>query len=126
MPVELFHRFEEATGVRVLEGYGMTETTCLVSINPPYGERKIGSVGFPFPYTEVRILHCDAAGAILKECATDEVGEICVKNPGVGAEIYTDAPRNAGCWPTAGICAPAISGGSMRTAISGSPGGPRT
>ena len=54
MPVELFHRFEEATGVRVLEGYGLTEATCLVSINPPYGERKIGSVGFPFPYTDVR------------------------------------------------------------------------
>ncbi|HET9069971.1 MAG TPA: AMP-binding protein, partial [Amaricoccus sp.] len=55
MPVELFHRFEAATGVRVMEGYGMTEATCLVSINPPDGERKIGSVGFPFPYTEVRI-----------------------------------------------------------------------
>ena len=62
MPVELFHRFEAATGVTVMEGYGMTEATCLVSINPPYGERKIGSVGFPFPYTEVRILHCDADG----------------------------------------------------------------
>ena len=48
MPVELFHRFEAATGVKVLEGYGMTEATCLVSINPPHGERKIGSVGLPF------------------------------------------------------------------------------
>ena len=56
MPVELFHRFEAATGVRIMEGYGMTEATCLVSINPPYGERKIGSVGLPFPYTDVRIL----------------------------------------------------------------------
>ncbi len=56
MPVELFHRFEEATGVKLMEGYGMTEATCLVSINPPDGERKIGSVGLPFPYTEVRIL----------------------------------------------------------------------
>ena len=43
MPVELFHRFEEATGVRVLEGYGLTEATCLVAINPPFGERKVGS-----------------------------------------------------------------------------------
>ena len=34
MPVELFHRFEAATGVRVLEGYGMTETTCLVVDQP--------------------------------------------------------------------------------------------
>jgi len=96
MPVELFHRFEAATGVRVMEGYGMTEATCLVSINPPYGERKIGSVGLPFPYTDVRILHCDAAGAIRRECGTDEVGEICVRNPGVHAAIYTDPARNRG------------------------------
>ena len=34
MPVELFHRFEAATGVRVLEGYGMTEATCLVVDQP--------------------------------------------------------------------------------------------
>ncbi len=96
MPVELFHRFEEATGVRVMEGYGMTEATCLVSINPPFGERKIGSVGFPFPYTDVRILHCDSEGGVTKACATEEVGEICVKNPGVSADIYTDPARNRG------------------------------
>lgn len=96
MPVELFHRFEEATGVKILEGYGMTEATCLVSINPPFGERKIGSVGLPFPYTEVRILECDAEGARLRECGVDEVGEICVRNPGVSAPIYTDETKNRG------------------------------
>jgi acyl-CoA synthetase (AMP-forming)/AMP-acid ligase II len=96
MPVELFHRFEEATGVMILEGYGMTEATCLVSINPPYGERKIGSVGIPFPYTDVRILRCDASGAILRECVADEIGEICVKNPGVHADVYADPERNRG------------------------------
>ncbi len=96
MPAELFHRFEAAAGVMVMEGYGMTEATCLIAINPPYGERKLGSVGLPFPYTDVRILHCDAAGAILKACATEEVGEICVKNPGVNAETYTDPARNRG------------------------------
>jgi fatty-acyl-CoA synthase len=56
MPPELFRRFEEATGVKILEGYGQTETTCLISCNPPVGERKIGSVGLPMPYTDVRIL----------------------------------------------------------------------
>jgi fatty-acyl-CoA synthase len=96
MPVELFHRFEDSTGVMVLEGYGMTEATCLVSINPPYGERKVGSVGIPFPYTDVRILHCDPSGAILRECDTDEVGEICVKNPGVAADVYADPAANRG------------------------------
>jgi fatty-acyl-CoA synthase len=96
MPLELFNRFEAATGVKVLEGYGLTEATCLVAVNPPFGERKVGSVGLPFAYTDVKILHCDAAGAVLKECATDEVGEICVGNPGVGREIYTEAEKNRG------------------------------
>jgi fatty-acyl-CoA synthase len=96
MPVELFHRFEAATGVKILEGYGMTEATCLVSINPPWGERRIGSVGLPFAYTDVRILRCDAAGAIVAECGTDEVGEICVRNPGVGADTYVEPGRNRG------------------------------
>ncbi len=96
MPVELFTRFEESAGVKVLEGYGMTEATCLVSINPPHGARKIGSVGLPFPYTDVRILHCDQTGAIVRECGIDEIGEICVRNPGVGSDIYTDATKNRG------------------------------
>lgn len=96
MPVELFTRFEDATGVKILEGYGMTEATCLVSINPPFGERKIGSVGLPFPYCDVRILHSDMDGRITRECGVDEVGEICVRNPGVGATIYTDPAKNRG------------------------------
>ncbi|MDH5530441.1 MAG: acyl-CoA synthetase [Paracoccaceae bacterium] len=97
LPVELFKRFEAATGVQILEGYGLTEATCLVSLNPPKGEKKIGSVGIPLPYSDVRILQADAAGKITKECATDEVGEICVSNPGVfEGSTYTEAAKNEG------------------------------
>ncbi|MCT8161634.1 acyl-CoA synthetase [Pseudoruegeria sp. SHC-113] len=97
LPVELFNRFEKATGVNIIEGYGMTEATCLVSCNPTDGVKKIGSVGLPFPYTEVKILNCDDAGNILRECDVDEVGEICISNPGVltGA-TYTEADKNVG------------------------------
>jgi acyl-CoA synthetase (AMP-forming)/AMP-acid ligase II len=99
LPQVLFKQFEAATGVKILEGYGMTEATCLISCNPPNGERKIGSVGLPFPYTDVRILHCDEAGAITKECGVDEVGEICVANPGIRAgATYTDPSKNAGLY----------------------------
>ena len=103
LPVELFRRFEEATGLKVLEGYGMTEATCLVSLNPPGGVRKIGSVGLPIPYTEVKILLCSADGTVLRECGTEEVGEICVRSPGVfpgylGAGLDREAFAEPGHW----------------------------
>jgi acyl-CoA synthetase (AMP-forming)/AMP-acid ligase II len=93
LPVELFHRFEKATGVTLVEGYGLTEATCLVSCNPVDGEKKIGSVGVPFPHSEVRILKTTPHGIL--ECETDEVGEICVANPGVRTEgTYTETDKN--------------------------------
>jgi acyl-CoA synthetase (AMP-forming)/AMP-acid ligase II len=94
LPVELYKRFEEACGVEVIEGYGLTEATCLVSINPIGGIKKIGSVGIPFPYTDVKILIATSDGA--RECETDEIGEICVANPGVFAgRTYTQDDKNA-------------------------------
>ncbi|MCC0081394.1 MAG: acyl-CoA synthetase [Rhodobacter sp.] len=99
LPVELFKRFEQATGVAIVEGYGLTEATCLVSANPVTGQKKIGSVGIPFPYTDVKIAHCAADGSITRECAVDEVGEICVANPGVWAgHTYTEAAKNKGLY----------------------------
>lgn len=93
LPVELFRRFEEATGVTIVEGYGLTEATCLVSCNPVDGEKKIGSIGIPFPYTDVKILQDGPDGP--KECAADEIGEICISNPGVFAgNTYTEADKN--------------------------------
>ncbi|QFU07562.1 Long-chain-fatty-acid--CoA ligase [Rhodobacteraceae bacterium THAF1] len=93
LPVELYKRFEEAAGVTICEGYGLTEATCLVSINPPDGTKKIGSVGLPFPYTDVKIYHDTDEGA--KECPTDVVGEICVASPGVFVgNTYSEADKN--------------------------------
>ncbi len=94
LPVELYNRFKKETGVEIVEGYGLTECTCLVSINPPEGVKKIGSVGLPFPYTHVRILNRDGAGGF-KEAGVDEVGEICVANPGVyEGSTYTETDKN--------------------------------
>jgi acyl-CoA synthetase (AMP-forming)/AMP-acid ligase II len=93
LPLELFKRFEAATGVQIVEGYGLTEATCLVSINPVDGEKKVGSIGITFPYTDVKILKDTPDGPL--ECAPDEVGEICISNPGVmvGA-TYTEEDKN--------------------------------
>ena len=93
LPLELFKRFESATGVTIVEGYGLTEATCLVSCNPPDGKKKVGSVGVPFPHTDVKILTHTPDGP--KECGVDEVGEICVDNPGVFAgSTYTETDKN--------------------------------
>jgi acyl-CoA synthetase (AMP-forming)/AMP-acid ligase II len=93
LPVELFKRFEETTGVTIVEGYGMTEATCLVSGNPVDGEKKIGSIGIPFPYTDIKIIKGTDNGPI--DAGADEVGEICVSNPGVYVgNTYTEAEKN--------------------------------
>ena len=93
MPLELFRRFESATGMTVIEGYGLTEATCLVSCNPPTGEKKVGSVGVPLPHTEVKIVKVTEGGPV--ECEPDEIGEICIANPGVyNGKTYTETEKN--------------------------------
>ncbi len=91
LPLELYKRFEKAAGLTICEGYGLTEATCLVSINPPDGEKKIGSIGIPFPYTQIKIVSV----ATEMECGADEVGEICISSPGVFAgQTYTETEKN--------------------------------
>ncbi|MGD9294793.1 MAG: acyl-CoA synthetase [Roseobacter sp.] len=93
LPLELFRRFEKATGVTLVEGYGLTEATCLVSCNPTDGEKKVGSIGIPFPYCDVKIYNASSGGPV--EAAVDEIGEICVSNPGVYVgHTYTEEEKN--------------------------------
>ncbi|MEI4487571.1 acyl-CoA synthetase [Frigidibacter sp. MR17.14] len=93
LPVELYQRFKSATGVEIAEGYGLTEVTCLVSCNPPDGPKKVGSVGIPMPYTQIRILKGPHHAP--EDCATDEIGEICVSSPGVfPGSTYLQTDRN--------------------------------
>ena len=93
LPLELFRRFEKATGVTLVEGYGLTEATCLVSCNPTDGEKKVGSIGIPFPYCDVKIIKSTPQGPV--ETAVDEVGEICISNPGVYVgHTYTEEDKN--------------------------------
>ena len=44
----------------------MTEATCNISVNPIEGERKVGSVGIPLPYTKVKIIKESANGSLLE------------------------------------------------------------
>jgi fatty-acyl-CoA synthase len=94
LPIELYNRFKKETGIEIIEGYGLTEATCLVAVNPVDGPKKIGSVGCIFPYTTVRILTKQGA-THFRECGVDEVGEICISSPGVfEGSTYTEADKN--------------------------------
>ena len=70
--------WQAMTGQPLAQGYGLTETSPIVSANPLDGRAFNGSVGLPVPSTEVVI--CDEAGTLL---GLGEVGEICVRGPQV-------------------------------------------
>jgi long-chain acyl-CoA synthetase len=80
LPVEVLRRFEELTGAKISEGYGLTETSPVTHSNPLHGTRKPGSIGVPLPDTDAKIV--DAADGATEK-ATDEVGELLIRGPQV-------------------------------------------
>jgi malonyl-CoA/methylmalonyl-CoA synthetase len=78
LPDEIFTGFQRIFGHTLLERYGMTETGMNCS-NPLHGERRVGSVGFPLPGVEVRIVAAESHEALLE----GEIGELEVRGPNV-------------------------------------------
>jgi long-chain acyl-CoA synthetase len=76
LPVEVLRGFDEAFGCKVLEGYGLSETTGMGSFNLPDRERKPGSIGLPVGGTEMRVVDDDGV-----EVAEGEPGEIVMRGP---------------------------------------------
>ncbi len=76
-------RWKQTTGVPIIEGYGLTETSPLVTANPLNIVDWNGTVGMPISSTQATIL--DESG---KELATGEVGEICIRGPQVMAGYW--------------------------------------
>jgi long-chain acyl-CoA synthetase len=88
MPVQhaVAERWEKLTGHYLLEGYGLTECSPLVSVNPHDIDYHSGSIGLPVPSTDVRLVNDEG------ECvAPGEPGELCVKGPQV-MEGYWNRP----------------------------------
>ena len=61
LSVDLLEAFETKFGIRILEGYGLTETGCISSINPFYGSRKAGSIGLPIRGQQMKIVGEDGS-----------------------------------------------------------------
>jgi long-chain acyl-CoA synthetase len=78
LPVEVADRFEALTGGRLVEGYGLTEASSVVSVNPLRGERKPGSIGQPIPDTACAVVNLDTGA---KELSPGEIGELIVRGP---------------------------------------------
>ncbi|MBJ7336064.1 AMP-binding protein [Mycolicibacterium sp.] len=76
--VELLERFETRYGIPIVEGYGLSEGTCASTLNPPAGQRKVGTVGLPLPGQSIRML--DPSGTPVP---TGETGEVVIKGPNV-------------------------------------------
>jgi long-chain acyl-CoA synthetase len=73
LPVELLHAFDEAFDCKVLEGYGLSETSPVASFNHPHRERKPGSIGTPIEGVEMKLLDANDEG----------VGEIAIRGHNV-------------------------------------------
>ena len=102
LSVELLRAFQDRFGIRILEGFGMTETGCIASLNPYYGDRRVGSIGLPIRGQEMKIIDQDTGVDI----APGEYGEIVIKGPNVmmgylhnpeaTAEMITDGWLHSG------------------------------
>jgi long-chain acyl-CoA synthetase len=80
LPKMIADGFEAITGGKLREGYGLSETSPVITINPIYGQAKIGSIGIPLPDTDIRIIDPET-GADLTD--SGQVGELCVHGPQV-------------------------------------------
>ena len=80
-------RWEQVTGTRIVEGYGLTESSPVVTFNPLGGTRRIGSIGVPVPGTDVRLI--DDEG---RPVAVGQPGELVVRGPQV-MQAYWGQPE---------------------------------
>lgn len=80
LPLEVRDRFEQLTGCRIMEGYGLTEAGPVTHLNPYQQERPQGSMGLPFPSTRAKIVDAETG---LQDLPPGEVGELVIQGPQV-------------------------------------------
>jgi len=93
LPVEVIRQFEEKTGAVIFEGYGLTETSPVLTINPTnVAQRKIGSAGLPVPSTDIRILDLETD---TQEMPRGQDGEIAASGPQIMKGYWQKPEENA-------------------------------
>ena len=97
MPVELMRNFEETTGLKILEGYGLTEGTCVSTCNPPL-RRAAPRLDRTAPAAAGdEGGRARRRGAYVRDCAVGEVGVLVIRGPNVFAG-YKLPEHNEGLW----------------------------
>ncbi|MBM4466760.1 MAG: long-chain fatty acid--CoA ligase [Chloroflexi bacterium] len=80
LPVEVQKRFEEITGGKLVEGYGLSEASPVTHANPIFGENRVGTIGVPWPDTDAVIVDLETGD---KTLPPGEIGELCIRGPQV-------------------------------------------
>lgn len=80
LPREIKDRFEELAQCKLVEGYGLSETSPVVAANPLFGINKTGSIGVPYPGTVLEVVDLENKDRVL---SVGKTGEICVRGPQV-------------------------------------------
>ncbi len=93
LPVEVKKKFKAKTGCTVVEGYGLTETSPVATVNPPFGENIAGSIGLPLPQTIIEIIDRDDKTTPMP---LGERGEVCIRGPQVMKGYYKRPEETAG------------------------------
>ena len=80
LPVEVKQKFENLSGCKLVEGYGLTESSPVAACNPLFGVNKPGSIGLPLPGTEIIVVDREDQTTVLPR---GEAGELCIRGPQV-------------------------------------------
>ena len=84
LPADVQQRFEALTGGKLVEGYGLSETSPVALVNPTHGHRKSGTIGVPVPGTEAKVVDPETRATL----APGQVGELAIKGPQVMKEYW--------------------------------------
>jgi len=97
LSAEVLQRFERTCQISISEGYGMTEMSCTISLNPIDGEHRPGSVGLPLPMQDIRTVILDPDGGYLRDAGLDEIGVVATAGPNLFCG-YLDENHNSRIW----------------------------
>ena len=97
LPSEIMKKFQNLTGLKMLEGYGLTEGTCVSSVNPPFGQPINGSIGIRIPLQKMKAVILDEQGQYIRDAEFNEIGTITISGPNVFSG-YLIPEQNNNIW----------------------------